>query len=272
MGEAQVTGQYLAKLPGDCCTKGCIHKGNPRGAYETIAGVETYVVHPPPERANGRIVLYFADIFGLYTNGLLVMDSFADAGYLALGLDYFDGDPIWKHQPPSEDSKGQSYDFRDWIDPSFDFHGWVNKHIAFADDAVPRWTAAVKQRYGQADTKYACVGYCFGAPYVCDLLARDDVSAGAIAHPASLKDSHFANIKRPLFLSCAQVDYTFSQESRRKALDILHSGKKTWELQLFTDVEHGFALRSDLDDPYQRYVKDASFRGVVHWFDVWLSQ
>lgn len=91
MGEAQVTGQYLAKLPGDCCTKGCIHKGNPRGAYETIAGVETYVVHPPPERANGRIVLYFADIFGLYTNGLLVMDSFADAGYLALGLDYFDG-------------------------------------------------------------------------------------------------------------------------------------------------------------------------------------
>ena len=57
------------------------------------------------------------------------------------------------------------------------------------------------------------------------------------------------------------MDYTFSQESRRKALDILHSGKKTWELQLFTDVEHGFALRSDVDDPYQRRWKTLPLRG-----------
>ncbi|KAJ6444966.1 short-chain dehydrogenase reductase sdr [Purpureocillium lavendulum] len=272
MGATSNAGSYLARPPGDCCTKGCIHEGQPRGEYETIAGVETYIVQPPADRANGHIVLYLADVFGLYTNGLLVMDSFANAGYLVLGLDYFCGDPIWKHRPQPEAGEEPSYDIRDWMDPDFDFHGWLNKHIAFADEAVPRWTAAVKEQYGQADTKYACVGYCFGAPYVCDLLARDVVSAGAFAHPASLKDHHFANIKGPLFLSCTQDDYTFPNESRRKALDILHKGDKTWALQLFTNVEHGFALRSDLDDPYQRYVKDASFRGIVEWFDAWLSQ
>jgi len=38
--------------------------------------------------------------------------------------------------------------------------------------------------------------YCFGAPYVCDQLAEGGIcTAGAFAHPAFLKESHFANIK-----------------------------------------------------------------------------
>jgi hypothetical protein len=34
---------------------------------------------------------YFPDVWGFFTNGFLVMDGFADAGYLTLGLDYFRG-------------------------------------------------------------------------------------------------------------------------------------------------------------------------------------
>jgi hypothetical protein len=38
--------------------------------------------------------------------------------------------------------------------------------------------------------------YCFGAPYVCDQLAEGGIcTAGAFAHPAFLKESHFANLK-----------------------------------------------------------------------------
>lgn len=37
--------------------------------------------------------------------------------------------------------------------------------------------------------------YCFGAPYVCDELAGDTVTAGAFAHPAFLKDHHFQKLK-----------------------------------------------------------------------------
>lgn len=37
--------------------------------------------------------------------------------------------------------------------------------------------------------------YCFGAPYVCNELAREICAAGAFAHPAFLKESHFRKLK-----------------------------------------------------------------------------
>lgn len=32
----------------------------------------------------------------------------------------------------------------------------------------------------------------------------------------------------------------------------MQAGKKMYQLQLFSSVEHGFALRGDMKDPYQR--------------------
>lgn len=59
--------------------------------FEIVAGVETYICKPPAPNENGKILLYFPDVWGMFRNGLLVMDGFADAGYLTLGLDYFRG-------------------------------------------------------------------------------------------------------------------------------------------------------------------------------------
>lgn len=61
---------------------------------------------------------------------------------------------------------------------------------------MPKWTDAVKEKYGDEKTKYACTGYCFGAPFVMDLLAGDRVAAGAFAHPTALKEEHFTKLKR----------------------------------------------------------------------------
>lgn len=81
----------IARPSGPCCLRGNIHEGEPRGKTQTIAGVETYVVEPAEDTANGNVVLYFPDVWGLYNNAMLIMDGFADAGYLTLGLDYFRG-------------------------------------------------------------------------------------------------------------------------------------------------------------------------------------
>jgi hypothetical protein len=89
--EDDQSSQYLAKPSGECCLKGTIHKGEARGRWETIADVETYISTPPEGKANGHVLLYFPDVWGMFPNGLLVMDAFADAGYLVLGLDYFRG-------------------------------------------------------------------------------------------------------------------------------------------------------------------------------------
>lgn len=150
------------------------------------------------------------------------------------------------------------------------------------------------------------IRYCFGAPYVCNELAGDIVAVGAFGHPAFLKEQHFENLKGeiacctshycnnsihipgPLFLSCSEIDHTFDTASRRKALDILQNKKKRYQLQLFSGVEHGFALRGNMENAYERksfvtlshfedtntllgYVKEESLRGIIKWFDYWLS-
>lgn len=83
--------EYLAKPSGACCLKGNLHEGEPRGKIQTISGIETYVSAPASDKGNGNILLYFPDVYGLFNNAKLIMDAFADAGYLALGLDYFKG-------------------------------------------------------------------------------------------------------------------------------------------------------------------------------------
>lgn len=158
----------------------------------------------------------------------------------------------------------------------FDPAAWRTKHWDFANENVPKWFDAVRAKYGSEGTKYACTGYCFGAPFVCNLLADDNISAGAFAHPTSLKEEHFLKLKRecqrilcastgpdrasgcvltyaePLLLSCAENDHAFDTASRRKALDILQREKKKYHVQLFHGVAHGFAVRGDPADPYQR--------------------
>lgn len=255
---------FLAKPPGSCCLEGSIHSGNPRGTFTTISDVETYVARPRLEGTwNGNILLYFPDVWGLFANGLLVMDGFADAGYLVLGLDYFRGDPVWKHRKDRHDTT---------TEPGFDYEAWKTKHTAFADEAVPRWVQDVRTKYGKPGTKFACVGYCFGAPYVCDQLASSLCSAGAFAHPAFLQEHHFRNLDKPLFMSCAQTDHTFDAESRNKAVDIMDQGGHKYHLQLFAGVSHGFALRGNMDNAYERWVKEQSLKGIVAWFDFWLAQ
>ena len=178
--------KVIAHPSAACCISGNIHKGEPKGRIEKILDVETYIAEPPANKANGNIVLYFPDVFGHFTNGNLMMDGWAEAGYLVLGPDYFRGDPIWKHKKNLHDPNEN---------PDFDFQGWLKKHQAFSDPFVPKWVEEVKAKYGKADTKFVCTGYCYGAPYVMDQLSDKGIcSAGAFAHPAFLKESHFENV------------------------------------------------------------------------------
>lgn len=139
---------YLAKPSGQCCLRGNIHESEPRGTYQTIGGMKTYIARPPPGRSNGNIVLYFADVWGLFNNGLLIVHGFADAGYLTLACDYFRDDPVWKHRKDRNDKS----------DPDFDYEAWKRKHIAFADEMVPGWVCEVKSQFGSSTTRFACVG------------------------------------------------------------------------------------------------------------------
>lgn len=94
--------RLLAKPADLCCLKGGFHDGEPTGSVQQIDGIDTYVARPRPGTENGNVVLFFPDAFGLHVNSFLLMDSFAECGYLTLGVDYFLGVssphilPTWK--------------------------------------------------------------------------------------------------------------------------------------------------------------------------------
>lgn len=89
---AEPKSDYLAQPSSTCCVVGSIHKGTPAGSEEQVAGITTYVARPPAGiAANGHVLFFFPDIWGLANNSKLLIDGFAAAGYTALGIDYFRG-------------------------------------------------------------------------------------------------------------------------------------------------------------------------------------
>jgi len=286
----------LAKPPADCCLSGFPHEGTPVGTFISVADVKTYITRPPSSATQNRVILYFPDVWGIdvFLNGQLLCDYFASQGFLVLALDYFRGDPVTVHRKDRQDTT---------TEPGFDYEAWKAKHQAFAAVAVPKWIDAVKTQFGTPETKYAAVGYCFGAPYVMDALSKTTSTAcvGAFGHPAFLNESHFINcastscshsppsesfcpdsyrnqkytsqntysllcILGPLFLSCAETDHTFPAPSRHRAEELLTAGKRTFHIQLFSGVEHGFCLRGNMEDAYERFTKEESADGIVRWF------
>ncbi|KAJ7161846.1 dienelactone hydrolase family-domain-containing protein [Mycena crocata] len=234
------------------CYTGVKHTGDPVGKTITIADVPTYLSEPPSGTTSGskKVVLYFSDVFGaLFVNNQLIQDYFASHGFTVLGIDYFLGDAYYLHT----DEEG------------FDFMTWVGEKRKKADEITPKWLEEVRKLYG-SDTKYCAVGYCFGAPFVMNLGATDDIMAAAFAHPGLLDENHFKNLKQPLLMSCAESDFTFPTDLRRRAEDILVERKAQYEIQVFSGVEHGFAVRGDLANPDIRWAKEECARGIIGWF------
>lgn len=126
---------------------------------------------------------------------------------------------------------------------------------------------------------------------MCDQLSNKGIcSVGAFAHPAFLKEHHFENLEsecssacllilkavlsrpiEPLLLSCSADDVTFPKESRRRAIDLMDEREQRYQVQILQGVVHGFALRGDMGDTWQKYCKEQSFEGIREWFDMCLK-
>ncbi|KZT38026.1 hypothetical protein SISSUDRAFT_787519 [Sistotremastrum suecicum HHB10207 ss-3] len=299
----------LAHPPSKCCTKAFKHTGIPTGKKIHIGGMDAYIAYPPEyvgggsERAR-RVIFAFPDGFGtFFVNTTLLLDYFASHGFLVISPDYFRGESLLDHW-----EEGIGIFEKD----GFDVEKWVEPHRVFAKSAVPGWIDAVKAELGSPETLYGCVGYCFGAPFVMDLLKTGGVSAGAFAHPAYLTKDDFRNIKGALFLGRSpsktsltrmaspaqqvpssspapgtlsslpqtnpclnfriESDVTFPTSSRHTAEDILASIHATYHVQLFSGVQHGFATKGNPDDPYECWVREESARGIVGWWSRFMKR
>lgn len=133
--------------------------------------------------------------------------------------------------------------------------------------------AKVKMRSNLGVERIGSVGYCFGAKYVARFLAKGKgVDVGAMAHPSFVDADEIRAIERPLTIAAAEIDHVFSEDMRHETERILKEGKKIYQITLYSGVEHGFAVRSEMSKKEVKYAKEATFLLQVQWFREWLKE
>ncbi|KAL3471084.1 alpha/beta-hydrolase [Aspergillus californicus] len=248
-----------------CCYQGVTHDGQPQGRVVPLGETEAYIVEPKSPKDVALVVL--TDILGhKFVNAQLIADQFAANGYTVLVPDLFHGDPV----PLNADMT--TFSLPDWMQGKLG-----SKNIPHVPDTVDPIVAAslqyLKEKYNPK--KIAAIGYCFGAKYVVRGLGvaanTFTFDAGYIAHPAMVTTEELAAIKGPLAIAAAEVDEIFPTNLRHDSEAILLQTGFPYQLNVYSGVTHGFAVRCDLSDKRQKYAKESAFLLALQWFDEYLK-
>jgi len=243
--------------PARCCTVGVKHDGTPTGKLVRVADKhDAYLATPPADKAHEGVgILLIPDVIGIWQNSKLIADQFAANGYLTLLLDVFNGDPIPLNRP-------EGFNLMKWLEEGSD---GKNPHTkAFVDPIVVDGIKALKEEYGV--TKIGAVGYCFGAKYVCRHF-ENGISVGYVAHPSFVEEDELRGFKGPFAISAAETDAIFPAEKRHRSEEILKEGGQPYQINLFSGVVHGFAVRCDTTKRPEKFAKEQAFLQAVSWFD-----
>lgn len=246
--------------PAQCCTVGVRHEGEPTGSIVKIDGKWDAYIATPPEGKNHKDVglLYIPDVLGIWQNAQLMADQFAANGYHCMLVDLFNGDAL------TANSFGPGFDLMKWIAEGSD---GKNPHTTKEVDEIV--VAAIKALQAKGVKKLGAMGYCFGAKYVARHY-KDGIDVGYMAHPSFVTEEELSSITGPLSISAAETDSIFPTDKRHESEEILKKTGKPYQINLFSGTEHGFAVRSDLNDPVQKFAKEQAFFQAVQWFDQWL--
>ena len=115
--------------------------------------------------------------------------------------------------------------------------------------------------------KIGAVGYCFGAKYVVRHLKPGKVDVGYSAHPSFVEEAELEAIQGPYAISAAETDEIFPTEKRHKSEEILIKTGKPYQINLYSGVTHGFAVRGDPKNRVANYAKESAFLQAVQWFE-----
>lgn len=190
-----------------------------------------------------------------FINVQLIADQFAANGYFVAVPDLFNGDPILLNRPAT-------FDFMKWLNS-----GHTSKEVDPITEAVIK---DLRSSYGVK--KLGGVGYCFGAKYVARFLKKGSLDVGYMAHPSFVEDIELEAIEGPLSIAAAETDEIFPPAKRRRSEDILFKSDVPWQINVYSDTEHGFAVRADLTAPRVKWAKEQAFFQAVQWFDEYLKE
>jgi dienelactone hydrolase len=67
-----------------------------------------------------------------------------------------------------------------------------------------------------------------------------------------------------------ETDSIFPTAKRHESEEILAKTGQPYQINLFSGVEHGFAVRADISKPVNRFAKETAFTQAVAWFNQYL--
>jgi len=145
------------------------------------------------------------------------------------------------------------------------------------------------------------VGYCFGGKYVVRWLKGNEsgLDAGYVAHPSFVDREEVEGVKGPLSIAAAreyilniltrfmegdcecgianaalqttETDNIFTTAQRHETEETLGKMSVPWQINVYSDTEHGFAVKGHLGTAKARFAKERAFEQAVGWFGEYLE-
>lgn len=239
------------------------HNGTSIGKEVVHQGITLYVTGPThgkhDRRKSGKTaksdvaVLYLTDVFGIQLlENRLLADSFARAGYLTVAPDFFNGTPA-----PL-----------DLNNPNFNTTAFLAAHGPSVADPITA-TAVDYIRNVLGIKRIAATGYCYGGRYSMRLAGSGAAGAAFAAHPSAWEDGEVTAIQGPLSIAAAETDSMMLPARRASLEGLLMNSTQGTQLTLYSGTSHGFGVRANVSDPWQKFGKEEAFLQAVRWFDKW---
>ncbi|KAJ5117047.1 Sterol O-acyltransferase [Penicillium atrosanguineum] len=241
-----------------CCSVGVKYEGEAKGQFQQVGdGIHL----DPADHSTKRAILLLTDS---------IADQLAANGYFVVMPDPFHGDPAPLNRPDG-----------------FDLMAWL-KGLPGNICLTP------------GGERIGAIGYCFGvrsvvyvstfltAKYAIRMLQPGGCDVAYLAHLSFVEIDELAAIKgsSPVsFLPCSsnvsiwsltktsetQRPTPSSCPKRHESEDILAKTGQPYQINLFSGVQHGFAVRGDISKPIIRFAKESAFTQAVAWFNQYLQ-
>ncbi|KAE8442383.1 hypothetical protein EG329_003399 [Mollisiaceae sp. DMI_Dod_QoI] len=241
-----------------CCNiPPVISKGyEPKGKYETIDGLKTYVTGP--ESAKLAILVIY-DIFGYFPQTIQGADILSTSDeahqYQVFMPDFFEGNScdIALYPPVTEEQKKALYDW------------FSSRTPAIAIPRIPQILAAVEAKYGKKT--WAALGFCWGGKVVSVTSGADTLfKVSAQCHPAFIIPEDAAKVTIPMCFLASGEESAEEVEVFSKALTV-EKHVETFQKQI-----HGWmSARGDLEDEECKKEYMRAYNIVLEWFGKYID-
>jgi len=273
----------------------------PTGELSKLGGVDCYIAKPSDyPHSPSKLLLLLTGGTGLKsTNNQLQADKYATEGFLVVMPDQFENDPA-----PNSVSMSEIQENTSWLDSiklktaegikSFMIDMWLARHTT--EKVLPilhKVIEGAREEFADAVANGGGIygiGYCFGAKYILILSGEhsDDailgqqtapkdeeqgpvkkeplIKAGAIAHGTMVTKEDVENVKSPIYIAAVENDPLFPEE------EVLTPGRRALEkkgveheIQVYSNVPHGFAVLGDYDEPKIKQAQVQAFGQMLGW-------